>query len=163
MVNAMEEDIMLKPSRRPIAKALWDRDRSAFVAQFSLPGLTPSLVSDNRGRVCTYASEVDAEHAALRVFFNTFEARMIDTRKPGVFERLAPGDFAKLLTRADITPTFFAEMLGTSQSRVMQWLDGSADVPHWAHIIVRLLDVQENFNVAAAMAARRKPKGDENE
>jgi DNA-binding transcriptional regulator YiaG len=159
----MQDDSTLKPSRRPIAKALWDRDRSAFVAQFSLPGLTPGLVSDNRGRVCTYEKEIDAEHAALRVFFSTFEARMIDTRKPGVFERLAPGEFAALLAAAEVTPTFFAEMLGTSQSRVMQWLDGSADVPHWAHIIVRLLDVKENFNVAAAMAARRKPKGDANE
>jgi DNA-binding transcriptional regulator YiaG len=159
----MNEDTILKPSRRPIAKALWDRDRSAFVAQFSLPGLTPDLVSDNRGRVCTYASEVDAEHAALRVFFNTFEARMIDTRKPGVFERLAPGEFAALLAAAEVTPTFFAEMLGTSQSRVMQWLDGSADVPHWAHVIVRLLAEPGNFEIAADMAAGRKPKGDSNE
>jgi DNA-binding transcriptional regulator YiaG len=156
-------DPMLKPSRRPIAKALWDRDRSAFVAQFSLPGLTPDLVRDRSGRICTYEAEIDAEHAALLVFFNTFESRMVDTRKPGAFKRLAPGDFAKLLSTADITPTFFAEVLGTTQSRVMQWLDGSADLPHWAHLAVRLLAEPGNFEIAAQLAANRNPKGDANE
>jgi hypothetical protein len=147
---------MLKPSAGPIAKALPAAKSGKFNAQFSMPGLVPDLVRNRHGQTVTYSNELEAEHAAMRALFNVFESRMIDTRKLGDFQRIAPGEFAMFLANADVTPTFFAEILGTTHAGVMQCLDGSSDVPHWARLIAHLLPFGNNFKLASELISLRQ-------
>lgn len=135
-----------KPASRLIAKALPRGDR--FAAQFALPGLTPDLVRDGGG-VRTFPTEREAEVAAMEAVLRLYESRTIDTRKAGGYRRLTGAELAVLLDELDITPTYFAEIVGVPQHRVMKWLDGEQDIPHSVHVLVKLLvHSDENFDIA---------------
>lgn len=135
-----------KPASRLIAKALPRGDR--FAAQFALPGLIPDLVRDGGG-VRTFPTEREAEVAAMEAVLRLYESRTIDTRKAGGYRRLTGADLAVLLDELDITPTYFAEIVGVPQHRVMKWLDGEQDIPHSVHVLVKLLvHSDENFDIA---------------
>jgi DNA-binding transcriptional regulator YiaG len=135
-----------KPSSRPIANAL--PTHGGFVAQFSLPGLTPALVR-KQGKAEVFATEHEAEHAALKACFKLHESRTIDTRKAGGYRRLTGAELAMLLDRANITVTYFAEIAGVPQHRVMKWLDGEQDIPHSVHILIKLIAASDdNFALA---------------
>lgn len=135
-----------KPASRLIAKALPRGDR--FAAQFALPGLIPDLVRDGGG-VRTFPTEREAEVAAMDAVLRLYESRTIDTRKAGGYRRLTGAELAVLLDELDITPTYFAEIVGVPQHRVMKWLDGEQDIPHSVHVLVKLLvHSDENFDIA---------------
>lgn len=135
-----------KPSSRLIAKAIPRGDK--FAGQFSLPGLVPDLVRGGGG-VQTYTTEREAEIAAMEAVIRLYESRTIDTRKAGGYERLPGAELAVLLDQLDITPTYFAEIAGVPQHRVMKWLDGEQDIPHSVHVLVKLLVLDDkNFDVA---------------
>ncbi|NKW09982.1 hypothetical protein HGG76_11780 [Ochrobactrum tritici] len=54
-----------------------------------------------------------------------------------------------MLDEVDVTPTYFAEIVGVPQHRVMKWLDGEQDIPHSAHVLVKLMKLNDdNFRVA---------------
>lgn len=135
-----------KPASRLIAKAL-PRD-GKFAGQFALPGLVPDLARDGNGKVQLFTVERDAEIAAMDAVLNLYESRTIDTRKAGGYHRLTGAELATLLNDADITPTYFAELYGVPQHRVMKWLDGEQDIPHAAHVLIRLIaHSDENFEL----------------
>lgn len=135
-----------KPASRPIAKALPRNNR--WVGQFALSGLVPDEVKE-RGQLVTFATAEEAETAALRALFGLLVSRTTDTRKAGGYERMTPAEFAVALDAADITPTYFAEIYGVPQHRVMKWLDGEQDIPHSVRVLVELLKVPMNFDMAA--------------
>ena len=148
------------PASRPIAKALPTRD-IGFHGQFALPGLVPDLVRRN-GIPVVFTSDVQAEFAALRALFQILTSRTMDTRTAGGYKRITGADLAGLLVKAGITPTLFAELSGVKQSRVMGWLDGQQDIPHFAHVLVRLLAKKENFELADEITAWAQEKGGSN-
>lgn len=135
-----------KPASRRIAKALPRGDR--FVAQFALPGLIPDLVRDKDG-VVSFTTERDAEIAAMETLMRLYDSRTIDTRKAGGYRRLTGAELAVLLDEINITPTYFAEIAGVPQHRVMKWLDGEQDIPHSVHVLARLVAANDkNFEIA---------------
>lgn len=135
-----------KPSSRPIAHAI--PTHGGFVAQFSLPGLVPALVR-NRGTAEVFRTEEAAEFAALKALFRLHESRTMDTRKAGGYRRLTGSELALLLDKANITVTYFAEIAGVPQHRVMKWLDGEQDIPHSVHVLIKLIAASDaNFNLA---------------
>lgn len=141
-----------KPASRPIAKGLPARGK--FYAQYALPGLVPVLVMDGT-TPAEYMSEAQARVAALEALFELLTRRLVDTRWRNNHEVCAPAEFARLLGQADVTPTYFAELYGTTQARVMQWLDGAADIPHAAYVMVNLLSIEAAYEMAAKLAKGR--------
>ncbi|MCM0751557.1 hypothetical protein DEA98_10145 [Brucella pseudogrignonensis] len=136
-----------KPSSKLIAKALPKGDR--FTGQFSLPGLIPDLVRGRDGNVQFFDTEQQAYVAAMEAVIRLYDSRTIDTRKAGGYRRLTGAELAVLLDEVDITPTYFAEIVGVPQHRVMKWLDGEQDIPHSAHVLVKLMKLNDdNFRVA---------------
>lgn len=136
-----------KPSSKLIAKALPKGDR--FTGQFSLPGLIPDLVRGRDGNIQFFDTEQQAYVAAMEAVIRLYDSRTIDTRKAGGYRRLTGAELAVLLDDVDITPTYFAEIVGVPQHRVMKWLDGEQDIPHSAHVLVKLMKLNDdNFRVA---------------
>jgi hypothetical protein len=144
----LEEDDGMnnKPASRLIAKAL--PRNGQFAAQFALPGLVPDLVSGRDG-VRLFPTERDAHIAAQEAVIALYESRTRDTRKAGGYRRLTGAELALLLNEINITPTYFAEIAGFPQSRVMGWLDGEQDIPHSVHVLAVLL-ARSNENFALA-------------
>lgn len=144
----------MKPASRLIAKALPRGDK--FAAQFALPGLTPDLVSRN-GKPELFDTEDAADIAALRAVVALYNSRTIDERKAGGYRRMTGAELAvqlnKLSAGEGVTPTYFAELTGYPQHRVMKWLDGEQDIPHSVHLAAILLEDPENFEIAAKLAA----------
>lgn len=135
-----------KPASRLIAKALPRGPK--FAAQFALPGLVPDLVRQG-GAAQQYDTERDAEIAAMEAVIRLFNSRTIDTRKAGGYRRLTGAELAVLLDQLNITPTYFAEIAGVPQHRVMKWLDGEQDIPHSVHILAKLmLQNEASFKLA---------------
>lgn len=146
-----------KPASRPIAKALARRDK--FAAQFALPGLVPATVQKD-GQTMLFDTETEAENAAHRALFSLLTSRTVDRRWRNDYEVLSPAEFARYLAAAEITPTYFAEIYGTKQSRVMQWLDGEADIPHSAHVLVRLMAIPAALDLASEITNGRMSGND---
>lgn len=146
MLQKVNNQMSNKPASRLIAKALPRGDR--FAGQFALPGLIPDLVRDDRG-VLTFDTEREAEIAAMEAVIRLYDSRTIDTRKAGGYTRLTGAELALLIDQMDTTPTYFAEIAGVPQSRVMKWLDGEQDIPHSVHVLAKLLVMNKaNFDVA---------------
>lgn len=125
-----------KPASRRISKALPRGDK--FAGQFALPGMVPDLVRDG-GSVALFTSEREAEIAALEACARVYDARTVDSRKAGGYQRMLPGDLAAAIAELDMTVTLFAEIAGVPQHRAMKWLDGEQDVPHSVHVLIKLM------------------------
>lgn len=135
-----------KAASRLIAKALPRGPH--FTAQFALPGLIPDLVKDRDG-IRNFPTVREAEIAAMEAVIGLYNSRTIDTRKAGGYRRLAGVELAVMLDKIDITPTYFAEIAGVPQHRVMKWLDGEQDIPHSIHVLTKLLaHSDQNFEIA---------------
>ncbi len=152
-----------KPSKSLIAKALWKNNE--WVAQFALPGHVPDLihVEGQPHRTATFQTEQAAENAAIRAAFAALNASLKYTRKPGNYELISPETFATLLDEADLGARHFAELLGVPESRVIKWLNGEADVPHWAHLLIRLMSVEDNYRDAKSLMAQHLKEGGRND
>lgn len=138
---------MAKPASRLIAKSLPRDDQ--YVGQFALPGLTPDYVRDQGGRVQLFEKARWAEIAAMEAVIRLYDSRTYDTRKAGGYKRMTGAELAAILDDMDTTPTYFAEIVGVPQSRIMKWLDGEQDIPHSVHVLAKLLaQSDENFDIA---------------
>jgi hypothetical protein len=152
-----------KPASRPIAKALPYRKGPGFFGQFGLAGLVPDYVKGADGRPRIFRTEREAEEGALRALFQLLVSRTIDTRKAGGYLRMTGAELGVALDAAQLTPTFFAELYGVPQARVMKWLDGEQDIPHSAHVLVRLLVDEKNFKLAREITEQAQEQGDDND
>jgi DNA-binding transcriptional regulator YiaG len=152
MANANSD----KPAKTVIAKAL--KMGGGYVAQFALPGLLPDVVSEG-GHPKVFYSEDKAVAAANETVVKLLQSRLIDSRRPQETKRITAAEFAVLLAEADITPTWFAEIYGTSQEKVIKWLDGQDDVPHAAYLLVTLMKKPGLLEEMSTLTqARRTPK-----
>lgn len=146
-----------KPASRLIAKALPRGQK--FAAQIALPGLVPDLVRNREG-VMTFELERDAEVAAMEAIIRLYNSRTIDTRKAGGYVRMTGAELAVVLDEIDITPTYFAEIAGVPQHRVMKWLDGEQDIPHSVHVLAKLIAMNdENFALAEKITEETRDAG----
>lgn len=126
-----------------------------FNALYSAPGLVPAIAESADGRVYEYNSEKEAEAGAAKALIGILNAPRVRARqsegKPERYQKLTGPEFAVLLQRAELTLTFFAELYGTSQQRVLQWIDSAEDVPHPVRIILELF-VADPKNIDRAQA-----------
>lgn len=124
-----------------------------FNALYSAPGLIPELAMTRDGRPYLYDTEQEAEWGAAKSLIGVLNSPRVKARqhagKPERYEKLTGPDFAMLLHRSGISPTFFAYLYGTSNKRVLSWIDGTEAVPHPARIILELFIAHE-ANIDAA-------------
>jgi hypothetical protein len=135
-MNHSEESEMadLKPSKSYFSKAV--RDGRYFLGQFSMPGMAPDYVREG-GAPVRYDTEDDAETAAMWALTSALQSRIYDERKPGPYRHMT-AEFAIALAKTGLTATEFGVIGGWPQSRVIKWVEGEADVPHHARIMVTL-------------------------
>lgn len=145
-----------KPASRRISKALPNGNR--FTAQFALPGLVPDVVRDASG-IVFFDDERSAEIAAMEALMRLYDSRTIDSRSAGGYKRMKPVDLALAIDQLDTTPTYFAEIVGVSQERVMKWLDGEQDIPHSVFVLTNLLLLNDaNFELAEEVTRKCQEK-----
>lgn len=138
--------VSTKPASRLICKAVPRGDK--FAAQFALPGLVPYYVRRGEKPV-DFETEREAHVAAMEAVLRLYDSRTVDTRKAGGYRRLTGAELGVMLDTLDVTVTYFAEIAGVPQHRVMKWLDGEQDIPHSVHVLARLmLASDENFRLA---------------
>lgn len=51
--------------------------------------------------------------------------------KPVKFTRMQSGEFAAALENLNLTQGDFCRMTGSSRKKVMEWANGSEDIPPW--------------------------------
>jgi len=121
-----------------------------------MPGTIPALYTNKNGSPKVFNTEAEAESAACRAFFKTFESVTYDTRKAGGYIRISAIQLSNLLNLANVTPTEFAELYGVPQARVMKWLHGEQDIPHSAAVIAVALRIPSFLKAARSMVLRLK-------
>lgn len=147
--NLAYADVMAnKPASRPIAKALPHPSKKGFAAQFAVPGQVPQYVVDNDGKVRQFESDRSAEVVALRVLQAIMDSRNNNPRRAGLYNRMTGAQLAAALDESELTPTEFAEIYGVPHERILKWIAGEQDIPHSAHVLVKLLAYEENFTEA---------------
>jgi len=138
--------VSMKPASRLICKAIPRGDK--FVGQFALPGLVPDVVRHG-DRPAVFDTEREAHVAAMEAVLRLYDSRTVDARKAGGYRRLTGAELAVMLDTLDVTVTYFAEIAGVPQHRVMKWIDGEQEIPHSVHVLARLmLASDENFKIA---------------
>ncbi|TAA54581.1 hypothetical protein [Shinella sp. JR1-6] len=126
----------MKPASRRICRAVPKGDK--FVAEYAMPGLVPEYVQVG-GAVKKFETAEAAEIAALKAFASLYDSRTLDTRKNKGYVRMTGAELALALDELNVTPTFFAELTGFPQSRVMGWIDGVQDIPHSVYLVIHLM------------------------
>lgn len=137
----------LKPSKSHFSKAI--RDGRFYLGQFSMPGIVPDVVRKD-GVPVRYETEDEAETAALWALTAALQKRIYDERKPGPYRRMTGAELAQMIDLIGITVTEFGVIGGWPQSRVLKWLEGEDDIPHYVRILARLLASPINLNQAQA-------------
>lgn len=139
-MTVIEHDILegimppMKPAIRHVANAI-RHPSGKYLAQYAAPGMVPLFVS-RHNVPSLFDTEEDARTEAALVLVDVLKSRKRDTSKPEVYRKLTGDEFAVLLAEAGLTPTFFAYLYGTTQERVIKWIDGVDDVPHPVRLIL---------------------------
>lgn len=110
----------------------------AFNAQFGFPGGQVDFVYEG-DQPKVYGSEFAAETDARRVLVESLNARYSFRTKREFSSKMTGDEFAADLGELDIMPGDFAQMWGTKQGKVMDWITGAAEVPFALRWILKLL------------------------
>ena len=125
-----------------------------FHALYSAPGLVPDIARAADGRPYEYDTELEAEHGAAQFLYSLKNniRRKAKRSKPERYAKITGPEFAALLARSTLTPTLFAYLYGTSQQRVLDWIDDADGVPHPARVLLELFIADEkNIDVAESV------------
>lgn len=155
------------PSNMFIARAV-PTESGRFHALYSAPGFIPAIAADSDGRPYEYLTAEEAEIGAMRTLYRILNKPRVNARrhadhgKPERYRKMTNVEFAVALRNANITPSYFAFLYGTSQTRVIGWIDGTDQVPHPARLLLGLfIDNDRNVDIAqqitnAVTEARQK-------
>lgn len=155
MLDQITEDLMAsKPSRRYIAQAMLagPTPEDGYYAVWAAPGMIPDYVyfrnpktGEITPRPTKYRTEAEALSAARSTLIgalnNRAETKLERSSKPAVSKKMTGAQLAVALAEADISPTEFAQMWGTSVERLMSMMDDEQDVPfpmRWALELLKL-------------------------
>lgn len=139
------------PIERYFARAV-ERGDDMFAAQYGAPGLISEIVKNNRdGTEELSNTAVRAELLAARILLKILNTRAHALRNQGKnrYPHLTPAQFAQELAAVEVTPTWFAEIYGTNQKRILDWLEGNEPVSHPARVL--LFAMRRDPALAAAL------------
>lgn len=139
-----------------------------YIGLWAAPGMTPGIIREPDGRPSFFDNIDEAKAAAIKRIVDVLNKPRLHagkTNKPERYTKLTAREFSEGLRLAGLTPSFFAFLYGTSQKRVLEWMDGSEDVPHPVRILLALFqDKMANVDIAqrvteAVTEARQPPRG----
>ena len=147
---------------------------NGYVGKYHAPGLDTGHVWEGDNKLAIFPTEELAELAAKdRLFTILNDARAVAASlhrhgKPERYRRLSGPEFAVLLSEVGITPTFFAEIYGTTVKRVLAWIDGVNEkgneelVPHPAYLLLMRMKADPSLidkieEDTRAMTTKRRP------
>lgn len=112
------------------------QDGFYFIGRYALPGYETNTVrlheADTRTVFSTDAQACAAAGVALCERLNK-RSNSRDTRKT---IKLSGNELAAALGRLGLTRSEFAALFGTNEERVNSWIDGAADIPHPARLLL---------------------------
>jgi DNA-binding transcriptional regulator YiaG len=136
-----------------------------WLGEYGFPGVRPFYVSD-AGKPTVHGSETEALASAAVSLMNALNNRPRNKGKPERYTKLTGPQLAVLLSESGLTPTFFAELYGTSSGRLVEWMDETADVPHPVRLLLEIfkrhpetVDVAEKVTAAVTVARRPRETG----
>lgn len=151
-----------KPAKKFVAQAV--PYAGGYRAQWAAPGLVPAFVME-RGSVAVFGSKDSAENAARIHLFNALNLprERRTSGKPERYKKMTSVEGAVKLRESGLTPSFLAYLYGTSQDRVLKWIDGVEDWPHPARLLLEIfkacpamIDIAER--VTDSVTEERKPR-----
>ena len=148
-----------------------------YIGLYHAPGLDTGYVWAEDGVLAVFPLADLAELAAKDRLFDVLNgARNLAISqyrhgKPERYRRLTGAEFAVLLKEVNLTPTFFAEIYGTTLKRIISWIDGVNErgheelVPHPAYLLLmRIKDdpsiVDKLEEDTQAMTTVRRPRAE---
>lgn len=133
-----------RPAKSYIARAVHDRDRRFFLAEWAAPGLTPRYVFD--GDVPQrFNTAGAAENAAMRTLYAALNVKRHGTWS-GTREVMSKEEFAAALRATGLSLVDAARILGSRPERINEWIMGTRPVPFfcwWALEFLRDPDLAE--------------------
>jgi len=147
----LEVVLVLKPSSKPFAKAL-PAPGGGYHRQFSLPGLIPDLVKRD-GKPEVFEAAAAAHGAAAIALVGKLELRSMHSKRTHDYTRITGAELGVAIVAASLKPADFARLYGVPVSRVMGWIDGVQEIPHSAHVLVKLLADRHNREDAVKITA----------
>lgn len=138
-----------------------------YHAFWTAPGMGSRPVKHDNGQFALFESETEAEIGAAQDMFRVLNRprKFANRGKPEVYTKMEANEFAVALGHAGITPSFFAYLYGTSQDKVLKWIDGTDGVPHPARLLLAVftttpeaVDVAESVTMQFTKARRPERK-----
>ena len=127
-----------KPARRYFVRAVRIPAANEWHAEFGFPGGHPDFVQES-GRRVVYDNEGQAVADAGETMCDLLNSRKRQRSKPERYRRMTGPEVAVALADLEITPTAFAWLYGTSQDRVLKWIDTVEDIPHPVRVLLATL------------------------
>ena len=113
---------------------------NGFVGVYEFPGKDRQEARHQDGSVEVFETEDAAIAAAGEELCDALNGRQVSNSKHG-YKRLTGAELAVQLAGLNLSPAEFSRLMGTSQKRIMQWIDGEEDIPHNARVLLTLLSM----------------------
>lgn len=124
-----------------------------FHAVFGFPGGRVDYVRDALDTPAVYPDHETAENEARRVLIEALNSRSRFNSKREISTKMTGDEFAAELAETGIPLTDFAQMWGTKQDRVVQWIQGEAEVPFPLRWVLKMLRRPEAVEQARSIVA----------
>jgi hypothetical protein len=111
---------------------------ASWNARFGFPGGVVDFVREGDAPA-VYHDQETAENEARRVLVESLNSRMRFSDKREISSKMSGDEFAAELGETGIGPGDFAQMWGTKQGKVMDWITGAGEVPFALRWILPLL------------------------
>lgn len=143
----MPRDDVYNPTSR-IAKSYFakaipshfdENGQKVYVAQFAYPGEHPQFVREY-GQMIEYGSELEAYTAACVALTEKLKSRSTSQHRKHTYERMHRDNLREEMIRNNISYRKLAFIYGTTELRVLKWLEGTEDIPHPLNLLFFALE-----------------------
>lgn len=110
-----------------------------FVGLYEIPGKDVQYARKDDGAVEIFDTEEDAIASAGQDLCKAMNARTRSSTNDHGHHLMGGADLAVALKELQMSPTKFAEMVGTEPRRVLDWIDGKLPITRPVNLLVRLL------------------------
>ncbi len=127
-------------AKRYGVEARVNRSGLGYIGVYHIPGTPEHFARYPDGSIEIFGRDIEAMAAAGFHLCAALNDRSRFSYKHG-YRRMGGAELAVELERFGISPSQFAGVYGTKQTRVLNWIDGAEDIPHSAHLLIALCNV----------------------